>query len=46
MLQIANLSFAYRKSQRELFRDFSLDLQPGNVYGLLGKNGAGKATLI
>ena len=46
MLQITNLSFAYRKSQRELFRDFSLDLQPSNVYGLLGKNGAGKSTLI
>ncbi|MBQ9216840.1 MAG: ABC transporter ATP-binding protein [Muribaculaceae bacterium] len=46
MLQITNLSFAYRKSQRELFHDFSLDLQPGNVYGLLGKNGTGKSTLI
>ena len=46
MLQIQNLSFSYRKPGHELFRDFSLDLLPGNVYGLLGKNGAGKSTLI
>lgn len=29
-----------------LFRELSLKLQPGNIYGLLGENGAGKTSLL
>lgn len=44
MLQLNNISFSY--SKKELFKDLSLNIEPGNIYGLLGKNGAGKTTLL
>jgi ABC-2 type transport system ATP-binding protein len=44
MIDIKNLSFSYRREA--LFRELSLELQPGNIYGLLGVNGAGKSTLL
>ena len=40
MLQIKGLNFSYGRN--ELFRDMDLSLLPGNIYGLLGLNGAGK----
>ncbi|WP_294628686.1 ATP-binding cassette domain-containing protein [uncultured Bacteroides sp.] len=46
MITVKNLSFAYRSSKREVLRDFSLSLSTGRVYGLLGKNGTGKSTLL
>lgn len=45
MIQIQNLNFHYKKSQ-PLFQGLDLDLQPGKIYGLLGKNGTGKSTLL
>ena len=42
MLQVENISFSYRKGRKEVLSDFSLSLEAGRVYGLLGKNGAGK----
>lgn len=45
MIQIQNLSFGYGKNNI-VFDDLNLDLRPGNVYGLLGKNGAGKSSLM
>jgi ABC-2 type transport system ATP-binding protein len=45
MLQINNLEFRYRKS-RSLFHGLDLELGIGNIYGLLGKNGAGKSTML
>ena len=45
MIDIQNLSFAYR-NQRFVLRDFSLSFPQGGIYGLLGKNGTGKSTLL
>ena len=44
MINIKNMDFAYKKAK--LFSDLSLELNPGNIYGLLGKNGAGKTSLL
>ena len=45
MITIENLTFAYGKKSPVL-QDFSLDFQQGKIYGLLGKNGTGKSTLL
>ena len=45
MIQIKNLSFDYGK-RKPVFRKLNLTLKEGNVYGLLGRNGAGKSSLL
>lgn len=45
MIQIKNLQFGYTK-KKTLFTDLNLQLKPGKIYGLLGKNGTGKSTLL
>ncbi len=44
MVHISDLSFSYKSSP--LFTGLRLDLKPGMIYGLLGKNGAGKTSLL
>ena len=44
MVTIQNLHFSYRR--RKVFDNLSLELKPGFVYGLLGRNGTGKSTLL
>ena len=44
MLEVRGLSSHYGKVQ--VLRDVSLDLAPGEVLGLLGRNGAGKTTAL
>ena len=46
MLEVRNLSFGYGKKEVKILKDFSLTLEKGCVYGLLGKNGTGKSTLL
>ena len=46
MIEIKNLSFSYGKRKPMVLDNFSLSLQPGRIYGLLGKNGTGKSTLL
>jgi len=41
---IENLTHSY--GQRLIYQDLSLTLEAGKIYGLLGKNGVGKTTLI
>ena len=45
MILIDNVTYSYSKS-KSIFADLSLELHPGKVYGLLGKNGVGKSTLL
>ena len=46
MIQIDYLSFAYGGRRPAVFSDFALTLESGGIYGLLGKNGTGKSTLL
>lgn len=44
MLTVSNLSLQFGK--RVLFDEVNLKFTPGNVYGLIGANGAGKSTFV
>ncbi len=44
MIDIKNLHFSYKK--KKVFNGLSLSFAPGHIYGLLGKNGTGKSTLL
>ena len=44
MLQVNNLSLTFGK--RTLFKDVNLKFTPGNCYGVIGANGAGKSTFL
>lgn len=44
MISIANLHYSY--GRKEVFRGLNLTLEPGHIYGLLGRNGTGKSTLL
>jgi ABC-2 type transport system ATP-binding protein len=45
MIQTQQLSFGY-SAGRDVLKDINLTLRPGHIYGLLGKNGVGKSTLL
>ncbi len=44
MLTIKDLSFSY--GSNAVLKNISMELRPGNIYGLLGENGVGKTTLL
>lgn len=46
MIEINNVTYSYAGSSRRVFEDFSLNLESDKIYGLLGKNGMGKSTLL
>ena len=46
MIEISNLTFHYPGTWRNVYQDFSLRFAEGRIYGLLGKNGTGKSTLL
>ena len=46
MIEVENLSFNYGRRKSKVLEDFSMKLEKGSVYGLLGKNGTGKSTLL
>ena len=46
MLNVENLSFRYNKFSRPVLNGASLELKPGEIGILLGKNGSGKTTMF
>ena len=44
MISIKSLKLSYPK--KEIFSGLNLQIQPGYIYGLLGRNGTGKSTLL
>ncbi len=52
MIEITNISFSYpidiklKKQRPKVFDKFFLNFKENNIYGLLGKNGMGKSSLL
>ena len=44
MISVTELALAF--GERSLFKDVSLKFTPGNCYGIIGANGAGKSTFL
>ena len=44
MITVTNLSLGF--GERTLFKDVNLKFTPGNCYGIIGANGAGKSTFL
>lgn len=44
VIHVEHLVHSY--GRRTIYRDLNFGIRPGKVYGLLGKNGVGKTTLI
>ncbi len=46
MINVEHINFSYGRRKAAVFTDFSLSLKADKIYGLLGKNGTGKSTLL
>src|SRR5574344_2535564 len=46
MIEIKNIGFKYAGSKKLVFDAFNLNMKEDRIYGLLGKNGMGKSTLL
>ena len=46
MIQVNDITFSYPGSKHKVFDRLSLNLKDNHIYGLLGKNGTGKSTLL
>ena len=46
MIDVNQVSFSYGRKKSKVLDGFSMQLAEGAVYGLLGKNGTGKSTLL
>ena len=46
MIHVENIQFTYAGGKHPVLSNFSLQLEGNQIYGLLGKNGTGKSTLL
>lgn len=45
-IELKGVTFAYTEAQEKLLADFDLKLYPGEMIGIVGRNGIGKSTLF
>lgn len=45
-VEMKHVTFAYNETQEKLMENFSLTLEPGQMVGIVGRNGIGKSTLF
>ena len=45
-ISIQNVTFSYKGKKRYVFEDFSVDIEPNHITGIIGRNGQGKTTLM
>ena len=45
-IEVANVSFKYLNSKKEIFNNLNLSIEKGKAIGFVGKSGSGKTTLI
>ena len=46
MLSFSNVSFTYGRRGKEVLSGLSLEFEENGIYGILGKNGTGKSTML
>lgn len=46
MLLVKDLVFSYPRKRKPVLDHITLSIKPGGIYGLLGRNGVGKSTLL
>ncbi len=46
MIEVKDMTFGYSKRGQKVFNGLNLKLESNAIYGLLGKNGMGKSTLL
>ena len=44
-VSLKNVSFTYQGNQEESVKDFSVDIRPGEIIGIIGSTGCGKSTV-
>ena len=45
-LQLNNVSFSYKESEKKIFKNLNYKFLKNNIYGLVGESGIGKTTLV
>ena len=45
-IKIKNLHFTYPNSTKEILKDINIDIEKGEIVGLIGSTGSGKSTLL
>lgn len=46
MIEVKNINFTYPGSRHQVYGNLSVNFDENKIYGLLGKNGMGKSTLL